>query len=259
MPKTVAEARTLGVKRPLPTRAANILARSKMRNLEGEKEEEEMNVTAEIAMAREEYFASLEVEGENPKAVKYRFVDETVMEDEESEYIVETVGETVGETVENFEETVTVTVTKSETAMKNKKRAKEIKPRKFEGKKAEQEKHRAFKELTNTIKKKLKELGPKLGVTNEFALFIRDQVHDPNAKPVSPMAGKIVSFLAGSLGDQFHGEGIKYKPGEFHIVGEDTKKLEKKIDDSIDKKDKEETEEEEEVGGVGLINGPENC
>ena len=74
-------------------------------------------------------------------AVLYKFVDETIVEEDE-------------EVIEEAQ-------TKAGTS--NKGKGKDIKQRQFTGKKAEQEKRRAFKELVNTIFKKINRIGAKTG------------------------------------------------------------------------------------------------
>jgi hypothetical protein len=104
-------------------------------------------------------------------------------------------------------------------------------------------KEKAFKELVNTIKKKVDELGPKLGVKTEFAVMIEDTVHDPKAKPPSKMAGKVITFSSGSLTERFHREGIKYNMEEFYELGNkenfSPSELQKEVDTEIKEKDEQ--------------------
>ena len=67
---------------------------------------------------------------------------------------------------------------------------------------------KALKDLTNTLKKKLTELTPKMGETVEFALFIKDVVHVPKANPASLMADRIISLTSSSLKATFQEQGL---------------------------------------------------
>ena len=45
-----------------------------------------------------------------------------------------------------------------------------------------------------------------------------DNVHDPKAKPVSPLAGKTLAYLSGSLKDDFFKDGLNYEPNKFYLT-----------------------------------------
>ena len=51
-----------------------------------------------------------------------------------------------------------------------------------------------------------------------FALFLQDNVHNPRAKPASPLAGKTLAYLAGSLKDEFFTNGLHYDPKKVYLL-----------------------------------------
>jgi len=108
-------------------------------------------------------------------------------------------------------------------------------------------KEKAFKELTNTIKKKCSELSPKLGETVDFALFIKDVIHDPKAKPTSPMAEKIISFTSGTLKEIFQEQGLRYNPDDYFDLASEKNFKPSEFQESVMEKVKEETTKKDKV------------
>ena len=68
-----------------------------------------------------------------------------------------------------------------------------------------------------TIKFKLSEIQTKAGQIPDFALFVKNDVHDSKATNPSNHAGKYVSYVNGDIGEQFYTKGIKYDPNLFFM------------------------------------------
>ena len=54
-----------------------------------------------------------------------------------------------------------------------------------------------------TVKVKLSDIQRKAGTIPDFAFFIRDNVHDPKARPACPHAGKYITYMKGNLSEKF--------------------------------------------------------
>lgn len=75
-----------------------------------------------------------------------------------------------------------------------------------------------FKDNVVTVKFKLSILQSKVGTIPDFAIFIKDDIHDRNAKPPAGHAGKYITFAKGNIADKFFSEeGISFNQNEFFI------------------------------------------
>ena len=78
---------------------------------------------------------------------------------------------------------------------------------------------RAIKQSFNngllTIKFQISQLQMKNGKTPNFALFVEDNVHDPESKPAKETAGRVIAFAEGDLREDFLNGGIKFDPFSF--------------------------------------------
>ena len=77
---------------------------------------------------------------------------------------------------------------------------------------------KGFKRNVLTVKFKLSGLQAKAGVVPDFALFVKDDVHDPQFSNAAKYAGKYISYVKGDIGQTFYsGQGIKYNPDQFFM------------------------------------------
>lgn len=83
--------------------------------------------------------------------------------------------------------------------------------------KSDENAKKGFKSNFITIKLKLSTVHLKAGTTPDFALFVKDNVHSPDAIPPSQHAGKYLAFINGNLTKDFFSRGISYDPDQFYI------------------------------------------
>ena len=79
---------------------------------------------------------------------------------------------------------------------------------------------KTFKQNTLTIKFKIHDIQQKAGKDPDFALFIKDNIHDPKALPPCPTASKYITYTKGSLSKKFFSKaGISYHrcPQDFFL------------------------------------------
>jgi len=74
-----------------------------------------------------------------------------------------------------------------------------------------------FKSDFITLKFKLSQTHLRAQTVPDFALFVLDNVHSPEAVPPSQHAGKFMTYINGSMADKFFGDGIVYDPNKFFI------------------------------------------
>ena len=74
-----------------------------------------------------------------------------------------------------------------------------------------------FKSDFITIKFKISQTHLRAQTVPDFALFVLDNVHSPDAVPPSQHAGKYMTYINGSMADKFFAEGITYDPNKFFI------------------------------------------
>ena len=75
-----------------------------------------------------------------------------------------------------------------------------------------------FKENFQTIKFKVSIVQPKNGTVPDFALFIKDDLHSPEAIPPSHHAGKYLTYIKGDKTKKFFSkEGIAFNQKEFFL------------------------------------------
>ena len=121
-------------------------------------------------------------------------------------------------------------------------------PRKRRRKKfrpAQETKKRHSRSSLTLLIKKCAELSPKLGETVDFALFIRDVIHDPKAKHTSPMAEKIISFTSGTLKEMFQEQGLRYNPDTYFDLASEKNFKPSEFQEAEAEKTKNEAEAEE--------------
>ena len=68
-----------------------------------------------------------------------------------------------------------------------------------------------------TLKFKISSLHIRAGTIPDFALFVKDSLHDPSAPHPAAHAGKYMTFTRGSICDKFFTDGILYNPDEFYL------------------------------------------
>ena len=106
---------------------------------------------------------------------------------------------------------------------KKKKKRKTADARKEKAKKEKKEKNdraakKGFTDNFLTIKFKLSEVQVKAGECPDFALFIKDNVHSPDARPAAQTAGKYITFLKGDITEKFFSkQGIQFDPYQFYL------------------------------------------
>ena len=77
---------------------------------------------------------------------------------------------------------------------------------------------KGFKNNFLTIKFKLSGMQVKNGAVPDFALFVKDDLHENDVQNPSKHAGKYLSFVKGKIGDSFFSkQGISYKPEEYFM------------------------------------------
>ena len=77
---------------------------------------------------------------------------------------------------------------------------------------------RGFKNNFLTVKFKLSSLQFKAGKVPDFALFVKDDVHEVTGTKSAKHAGKYIGFVKGSIGKNFFSEkGISYNPENFFM------------------------------------------
>ena len=92
-----------------------------------------------------------------------------------------------------------------------------VKKAKDQGAKSDENAKKGFKSNFITIKLKLSTVHLKAGTTPDFALFVKDNVHSPDAVPPSQHAGKYLAYINGNLTKHFFSRGISYDPDNFYI------------------------------------------
>ena len=76
-----------------------------------------------------------------------------------------------------------------------------------------------FKSNFLTVKFKLSEMQIKAGKVPDFALFVKNDVHDHKAPNSANHAGKYVSYVKGNIANTFFTKGICYNPDDLFICG----------------------------------------
>ena len=77
---------------------------------------------------------------------------------------------------------------------------------------------KGFKDNLLTVKFKLSSIQAKAGKSPDFALFIKDDLHHPDAKNAAGHAGRYIAYMKGDLCDDFFSKkGIKFHPDNFFI------------------------------------------
>ena len=102
--------------------------------------------------------------------------------------------------------TTTKTVKESRTN-----RAKEVKVGK-----SDRASKKGFKDQFLTVKFNVSQMQPLAGASQDFLVFVKDNVHSPDARPAALHAGKYVTFGKGEIFDQFLShQGLKSNPHDF--------------------------------------------
>ena len=97
-------------------------------------------------------------------------------------------------------------------------------------KKSEAAAKKGFKDNVLTVKFKLSSIQMKAGKTPNFALFIKDDLHHPEARNAAGHAGKYIAYMKGDICDDFFSKkGIKFHPDNFFICKNDTDLIEDKL------------------------------
>ena len=94
---------------------------------------------------------------------------------------------------------------------------------------------KTFQQNTLTIKFKIHDIQQKAGKDPDFALFIKDDIHDPNSKalPVYQTASKYITYTKGSIAKKFFSKaGISYHrcPQDFFLCSNEIGFTEIKIE-----------------------------
>ena len=76
---------------------------------------------------------------------------------------------------------------------------------------------KGFKMNFLTVKFKLSELQVKAGRAPDFALFVKNDVHDPKTVNAANHAGKYMSYVKGDIGEIFYNKGISFDPKKFFM------------------------------------------
>ena len=77
---------------------------------------------------------------------------------------------------------------------------------------------KAFNDNVNTVKVKLSAIQAKHGKLPDFAVFVKDSVHDPDVNNAAKSAGKYICFMKGNIADDFFSKkGISFHPDKFHL------------------------------------------
>ena len=97
-------------------------------------------------------------------------------------------------------------------------------------KKSKEAAKKGFKRNFLTVKFKLSGIQLKSGTIPDFALFVKDNVHEKTATNSAKHAEKYLSFVKGEIGERFYSEkGISYDPKDFFICENDVDLEEDKI------------------------------
>ena len=97
-------------------------------------------------------------------------------------------------------------------------------------KKSEAAAKKGFKDNVLTVKFKLSSIQMKAGKTPNFAIFIKDYLHHPEARNAAGHAGKYITYMKGDICDDFFSKkGIKFHPDHFFICKNDTDLIEDKL------------------------------
>ena len=85
-------------------------------------------------------------------------------------------------------------------------------------KKSDEAAKKGFTNVFLTVKFKLSALKTKAGTVPDFALFVKDDVHDATVVNSSKYAGRYMSFVKGNMRDKFFSkQGISYNPDDFYM------------------------------------------
>ena len=85
-------------------------------------------------------------------------------------------------------------------------------------KKSDEAAKKGFKNVFLTVKFKLSALQTKAGTVPDFALFVKDDVHDATVVNSSKYARRYLSFVKGNIRDKFFSnQGISYNPDDFYM------------------------------------------
>ena len=77
---------------------------------------------------------------------------------------------------------------------------------------------KSFNDNVNTVKVKLSAIQAKHGKLPDFAVFVKDSVHDPDVNNPAKSAGKYICFMKGNICDDFFSKkGISFHPDKYHL------------------------------------------
>jgi hypothetical protein len=130
---------------------------------------------------------------------------------------------------ETAEQDTDATRPKPKEPKKRKRTQKTVKEKRMEKKPVDEDRSPAtikkcFKDNTLTVKVKLSDIQRKAGTIPDFAFFLKDDVHDPKARPACPHAGKYIAYMKGNLSKKFFSKsGISFlsSPNEFFLCAND--------------------------------------
>ena len=77
---------------------------------------------------------------------------------------------------------------------------------------------KSFNDNVYTVKVNLSASQAKHGKLPDFAVFVKDSVHDPDVNNPEKSAGKYICFMKGNIADDFFSKkGITFHPEKFHL------------------------------------------
>ena len=77
---------------------------------------------------------------------------------------------------------------------------------------------KSFNDNVNTVEVKLSAIQAKHGKLPDFAVFVKDSVHDPDVNNPAKTAGKYICFMKGNICDDFFSKkGISFHPDKHHL------------------------------------------
>lgn len=89
---------------------------------------------------------------------------------------------------------------------------------------------KGFKDNVLTVKFKLSSIQSKAGKIPDFALFIKDSVHNPLSRNAAGHAGKYITYIKGDLSNNFFSnDGIKFDHENFYICKTDVDMTEDRL------------------------------
>ena len=78
--------------------------------------------------------------------------------------------------------------------------------------------NQSFKDRYLTLKFNLSVLQSKVGKSADFVLLVKDNIHNENAVPCSPLAGKTLVCSQGELGKVFFNGGLSYDSDNCYVM-----------------------------------------